>query len=64
MKLNTKQIEILLGIQGMTKTTWAERSGIQRQNIYAILKRGTCEPKTAAKLAKGLGADISEILAD
>ena len=64
MKLSTKQIEILLGRQEMTKTTLAARSGLQRQNIYAILKRGTCEPKTAARLAKGLGVDVADILED
>ena len=33
-----------------------------RQNISAIIKRGTCEPKTAGKLAVGLGVPVAEIV--
>lgn len=46
----------------MTKTALAEKSGISRQNISTILGRGTCEPKTAAKLANGLGVQICQII--
>ncbi len=62
MKINTYKIEILLGKQDMTKTALGEKAGICRQNISTILKRGTCEPRTVAKLASGLGVDINEII--
>ncbi len=62
MKLNTQKIELLLLEQNLTKTALAAKSGISRQNISTILGRGTCEPRTAAKLAKGLNVDASEII--
>ncbi len=62
MRIDTKKITLILAEQGLTKTAFAERSGVSRQNISTILGRGTCEPATAGKLAKGLGVDVSEII--
>lgn len=54
MNVNTVKLEALLAERGMTKSTLAERSGICRQNISAIIRRGTCELRTAGKLAAAL----------
>ena len=62
MKINAKKIELLLVERNMSKTALAEKSGISRQNISTILGRGTCEPRTAAKLANGLGVEIHKII--
>lgn len=62
MRIDTKKVALLLAEQSITKTVLAERCGISRQNISTILTRGTCEPKTAGKLAKGLGIDPAEIV--
>lgn len=62
MKINVRKIELLLVERNMTKTALAEKSGISRQNISTILGRGTCEPRTAAKLANGLGVEICKII--
>lgn len=62
MKISRKRIETALAVRGMTKKAFAEQSGITRQGISAILKRGTCEPKTAGKLAAGLGVAVAEII--
>lgn len=62
MKINRRKIELILSERNMTKTALAEKSGISRQNISTILRRGTCEPKTAAKLANGLGVQICQII--
>lgn len=61
MDINSTKIEMLLAQQGMTKTALSAKCGISRQNISTIVKRGTCEPKTAGKLAAGLGVSIEEI---
>ena len=47
----------------MTKTDYAANCGISRQNVSTIIRRGTCEPKTAGKLAAGLGVSVAEIIA-
>lgn len=62
MKINRRKIELILSERNMTKTALAEKSGISRQNISTIWGRGTCEPKTAAKLANGLGVQICQII--
>lgn len=62
MFLNTKRIEMILAEKGMTKTEFAKNCGISRQNISILIRRGTCEPKTAAKLASGLGIPVGEII--
>ena len=62
MTINAIKIETLLAEQGMTKTMLAEKCGISRQNISTIVRRGTCEPRTAGKLAVGLGISIEDIM--
>lgn len=62
MNINPTKIEMLLAEQSMTKTALAGKCGISRQNISTIIRRGTCEPKTAGKLAMGLGVDPADII--
>lgn len=61
MRIDTKRVTLILAEQGLTKKALAERCGMSRQNISTILGRGTCEPVTAGKLAKGLDIPVSEI---
>lgn len=62
MNISAVKIETLLAEQGVTRTALAELCGISRQNISTIIRRGTCEPRTAGKLAAGLGVNVSDIL--
>lgn len=62
MIINAVKIETLLAEQGLTKATYAAACGISRQNVSTIIRRGTCEPKTAGKLAKGLGVPVADIV--
>lgn len=62
MIIKPQQIETLLAAQGITKTELSERSGISRQSISTIIRRGTCEPRTAGKLAAGLGVSLTTIV--
>ena len=61
LKLDTHKIMLVLAEKGLTRTALAEISGISRQSISTIMTRGTCTPRTANKLAKGLGAAVNEI---
>lgn len=63
MTINTAKVEALLAERGLTKAALSGNSGICRSNISVILKRGTCEPRTAGKLAAGLGVSVEEIIA-
>ena len=62
MNISLVKIETMLAEKGMTRTALAELCGISRQNISTIIRRGTCEPRTAGKLAAGLGVNVSDIL--
>lgn len=62
MNIDSKCIETKMAKLGITKKDLAERCGISAQNISTIVRRGTCEPKTAGKLAKGLGVDVADII--
>ena len=58
MKINSKKINVLLAEERINQTKLAERSGILRQNVSTIIRRGTCDPKTAEKLAAALAAAL------
>ena len=62
MKVNAIKIESLLAVQGLTKTELAKKAGMSRQNVSTVVRRGTCEPRTAGKLACALGVDVSDII--
>ena len=62
MKISKRKIELLLAEKRITSSTLAELSGLSRQSVSAIKQRGTCNPTTAAKLAKGLCVDVAEII--
>ena len=63
MKIDKLRIEVILAEQGTTKAALAARCGFTPQNLYTIIRRGTCEPKTAGKIAAGLGVIVSDIIA-
>ena len=62
MKINSKKINVLLAEERINQTKLAERSGILRQNVSTIIRRGTAEPKTVGKLAQGLGVSVADII--
>ena len=62
MRIDVNKVKIILAEREMTRSALAALCGISRQNISTILTRGTCEPKTAGKLAKGLGIPVDEIV--
>lgn len=62
MTINTQRIDVMLAERGLTKAALAESCGISRQNVSTVIRRGTCEPKTAGRLAAGLGVPVAEII--
>lgn len=62
MKISAVKIEMLIAERNMTKAALSGCCGISRQNISTIIRRGTCEPKTAGKLAAGLRVPLADIL--
>lgn len=62
MTINATKIEMILAERDMSKKELALNIGMTRQNVSTIIRRGTCEPRTAGKLARGLGAPVKEII--
>lgn len=62
MTINAQYIETKIAEQGLTKKALAASCGISAQNVSTIIRRGTCEPKTAGKLAAGLGVLVADII--
>lgn len=62
MKINRTKIELIQAEQGMSSKELAEKAGMCRQNVSLVKTRGTCTPVTAAKLARALGVDVSELI--
>ena len=62
MNIKAQRIETIMAERGMTKSALADRCGMSRQNVSTVIRRGTCEPKTAGKLAAGLGVSVADII--
>lgn len=63
MQILVSKIYTLLAQKGMTMSELSGQAGVSRQSLSAIMWRKTCQPKTAAKLATGLGINVEEIIA-
>lgn len=63
MNIDRIKIETILAEKKMTRVNLSLTSGLTPQSISTIVRRGTCEPKTAGKLAAGLGVPVSDIIA-
>ena len=62
MTINSQRIETKMAELELTKKALAASCGIAAQNVSTVIRRGTCEPKTAGKLAAGLGVPVAEII--
>lgn len=62
MNIEVQYVEIKMAELGLTKRAFAENCGISPQNISTIIRRGTCVPKTAGKLAAGLVVPVVRII--
>ncbi len=64
MVISATKIETRMAELGLTKRALASNCGVSRQSISALIRRGKCEPRTAGKLAAGLGVPVSAIIAE
>lgn len=64
MQVSKQKIEIILARSGKKKKDVVVKSGVTYQHLSTILRRGTCEPHVAGRIARALGVEIEEIIAD
>lgn len=62
MKIDSIKIKLILAEQNLTQTSLAEKCGISRQNVSAMLARGTCSISNVGRLARALGVSSREII--
>lgn len=62
MRIDSIKIKLLMAEQELTQAALAKKCGIARQNISAVLARGTCSIAKVGKIAKALGVDVREII--
>lgn len=61
MDIDSYKIRVILAETGISQAELAVKCGVARQNISTILAKGRCSPRTAGKLAAGLGVHVREI---
>ncbi|MCD8154521.1 MAG: helix-turn-helix transcriptional regulator [Clostridiales bacterium] len=64
MNLDRSKIDVLLARRGIRRSDLAKMYGCTTNRISAILNCANVRPTTAAKLAKALDVDVTEILTD
>ena len=64
MRIDSIKIKLLMADLGINQSVLAERCGISKQSISAMLTRGTCSIPKVGKVAKALGVDSREIVKD
>lgn len=62
MKIDVFKIKLLMAESELSCGDLAKRWGTGRQNVSLLLRRGTCTPKSAVKLAHALGVSVSDIV--
>lgn len=61
LRLNILKVKELAARRGWSQAAFAERAGVSRQALCAILARGSASAQSAVKLADALGVELSEI---
>lgn len=62
MTIDRVRIELTLAEKGWTKADLAERSGISRQSVSTITRRGTASPRNVGRIARALGVAPADII--
>ena len=62
MKLDREKINLQLAKREQTVSGIGRELGVSRQRMYVMLNSKNVLPKTAGRLAKVLGVDVTEII--
>lgn len=62
MKIDYAKIELMMAEHEMTKRELAKKCGLSVSSIGTVERHGTCLPRTAGRLAKGLGVTVKDII--
>ena len=62
MKLDLFAIKLLIAEREMKLVELAKKMGCSRDGLHQILRRGSCTPKTAGRLAHALDVPVEAIV--
>lgn len=62
MKIKVKNINALMAKNIINPYELCTKAGFSYQTYRNLLKKSTCKPATAGRLAKALGIDVTEII--
>lgn len=64
MKISKQKIEMLMVTRGFSVGELAARTGLNKQSLAVLRKRGSCRIDTAGKLCAALGCTAADIMPD
>lgn len=64
MKVDRKKLFIAMARAELNRDMLAAKAGMPIPTVCNALHRGSCRPATLGRIAKALGVDVTEILAD
>ena len=62
MNLNVFAIKLLIAESELSFAELAEKAGCDRSQLYNVIRKGTCTPRTAGKIAHALGVSVADIV--
>lgn len=62
MRLNKEKVSLIMAEQDLYQKDLAEKAEMSRGNLSTIINGKNCQPRTAYKIAKALGVDVTAIL--
>lgn len=62
MRLNRNKVYLLMAKGLITQTILADKAGISRQTMSAVMNGRNCRPELLGKISKALGVEPEEII--
>lgn len=62
MRIDKKTVMLKMATLQINQSQLAERAGISRQTLSAVMNGRSCRPELLGKIAKALGVDVAEII--
>ncbi len=64
MTASKEKVDIILARKQVTASAICKQAGFSRNRFYIIMNSKSVSPKTAGRVAKALGVDVTEIIED
>jgi len=62
MKVKKKKMQLAMAKKGVLYRDVAEKSGVSRATLSAVMNGKSCRVETAGKIAKALGVSVADLI--